>query len=271
MSRNAIATVLTLAIGVGAAGGAFSLVHVLRGERLAYADARRVCLLRAWDEVRQRETFDLPLAAFVALAPGARSFERLAAYRYWSAAVGDGRSERVQAYRVTADTFPLLGVAPLAGRALDARDCEPGAPRVAVLGHALWLRHFGGGPDAIGRTIALDGEPYRVVGVMPRTFEFPSDNFKGELWTPLAVDAKGALADPSGSGSVVAIGRLRSGRSPASAEAELRAELVRRAAEDPATFRALCVRVVPLAEIAAGPLRPPLGALLALLREPSRP
>jgi hypothetical protein len=268
MSRNAIATALALAIGVGVLGSAFSGLHVLRVERLAYAEARRVCLLRAWDDARQRETFDLPLAAFVALAPRARSFERLAAYRYWSAALGDGRAERVQAYRVTADTFPLLGAAPLAGRALEALDCEPGAPKVAVLGHGLWLRRFAGTPDAIGRTILLDGEPHRVVGVMPASFEFPADNFKGELWTPLAVDAEGALADPRGSGSVVAIGRLRSGRSPASAEAELRAELVRRAAEDPATFRALCVRVVPLADIAAAPLRPALGALLALLREP---
>ncbi len=268
MTRHSLATALALALAVGALGAAFSVLHVLRIEQLAYADARRVCLLRAWDDAHQRETFDLPLAAFVAIAPRAQSFERLAAYRYWSAALADGRPERVHAYRVTADTFPLLGAAPFAGRALVARDCEPGAPKVAVLSHGLWLRRFGGAPDAIGRTIQIDGEPHRVVGVMPATFEFPADNFKGELWTPLAVDAKGALADPRGSGSVVAIGRLRSGRSPASAEAELRAELVKRAEQDPGTFRALCVRVVPLADIAAAPLRPPLGALLALLREP---
>ena len=268
MSRRAIATVLALAIGSGAAGGAFSLLHVLRAERLAYADARRVCLLRAWDDAHQRETFDLPLAAFAAVAPGARSFERLAAYRYWSAALGDGRPERVQAYRVTADTFPLLGVAPLAGRALEARDCEPGAAKVAVIGYGLWLRRFAGAADAVGRTLALDGVPHRVVGVMPQSFEFPADAFKGELWTPLAFDPKDALADPQASGSVVAIGRLRPGRSPASAEAELRAALVRRATEDPATFAALCVRVVPLADIAGAPLRPAIGSLLALLREP---
>ena len=268
MSRNKAATVLTLAIGVGAAGGAFSLLHVLRAERLAYADAHRVCLLRAWDDARQRETFDLPLAAFVALAPGAHSFERLAAYRYWSAALGDGRPVRVQAYRVTADTFPLLGTAPLAGRVLEARDCEPGAAKVAVIGHGLWLRRFAGSPDAVGRTISLDGVAHRVVGVMPKAFEFPADAFKGELWTPLAFDAKGVLADPQGAGSVVAIGRLRSGLSPASAEAELHAALVRRATEDPAMFAALCVRVVPLADIAGAPLRPALGSLLALLREP---
>jgi len=269
MRRNAIATVLTLAIAAVAAGGAFSLLHVVRAERLAYADARRLCLLRAWDDVHQRETFDLPLAAFVAVAPGARSFERLAAYRYWSAALGDGREGRVQAYRVTADTFPLLGVAPLAGRTLEARDCEPGAEKVAVIGHGLWLRRFGGAADAVGRTLTLDGEPHRVVGVMPQSFEFPADAFKGELWTPLAFDAKDALADPQASGSVVAIGRLRSGRSPASAEAELRRALERRATEDPATFAALCVRVVPLADIAGAPLRPAIGSLLALLREPT--
>jgi putative ABC transport system permease protein len=263
--RPSLAAVLTLGVAIGGAGAVFSGLHALLPEPLGYADARRVCLLRAWDETRNRETFNLPLAAFVALGPEAPSFERLAAYRYWSAGVTGTAPQRVSAYRVTADIFPLLGTAPLLGRTLEARDSRPGAEKVAVLSHGLWQRRFAGAADILGREIRLDGEPHTIVGVMPKRFEFPVDNFRGELWTPLAVDADAALLDPGAAGSVVAMGRLRAGRSAQTAEAEARAAFRRHAEQDPATFRALGVRVIPLSELRAVESRPPLGALLAVL------
>ena len=264
-NRPSLAGALTLGVVIGAAGAVFSGLHALGGEPLGYADARRVVLLRAWDEARNRETFNLPLAAFVALAPEAPSFERLAAYRYWSAGLAGDVPQRLSAYRVTADTFPLLGVAPLLGRTLEAQDARPGAAKVAVLSHGLWQRRFAGAPDVLGREIRLDGQPHTIVGVMPKRFEFPVDNFRGELWTPLAVDATAALLDPGAAGSVVAIGRLRAGRSTQAAEAEARAAFRRHADQDPGTFRALGVRVIPLSELSAVVSRPPLGTLLAAL------
>jgi hypothetical protein len=277
--RRSLAAALTLGVVFGAAGAVFSGLHALLAEPLGYADARRVCLLRAWDETRNRETFNLPLAAFVALGPETPSFERLAAYRFWSAGLAGTAPERVSAYRVTAETFPLLGAAPLIGRALEARDARPGAAKVAVLSHGLWQRRFAGAPDVLGSEIRLDGEPHTIVGVMPKRFEFPVDNFRGELWTPLAVDAEAALLDPGAAGSVVAIGRLRAGRSARAAEAEARAAFRRHAAQDPATFGALGVRVIPLSELRAALSRPALGALFATLatsrpsslREPALP
>ena len=247
---SALGAALTLAAVIAAASALSREWDALTGRPLAYADARRVCLLRAWDEVRERETFDMPLAAFVALAPEASSFEHLAAYRYWSAGfAGDGRHERVQAYRVSADMFPLLGIAPLLGRTLQAADALPTAPKAAVLSHDFWLRRFAGAADVIGRVLLLDGEPHVIVGVMPARFEFPLDNFKGELWTPLAVDAAAASRDPGAAGTVVAIGRLRAGRSTHAAEAEVRAAFARHAAQDPGTFRSLGVRVIPLQQL----------------------
>ncbi len=265
-----IAAVLTLGVGIGASSAVFSVLHVLTIQPLAYPDSRRVCLLRAWDEARNRASFSLPLVAFVALAREAPSFERVAAYRYWSAGLsGDGLPERAQGYRVTAASFPLLGVAPLLGRTLSAEDARPAAPRVVVLSHGLWQRRFAGDPAVLGRQLRLDGETHTIVGVMPRRFEFPVYNFKGELWTPLAVDEAAVLSDPGSAGSVVALGRLRSGRSPQAAEAEVRAAFSRRAEESPATFRSLGVRVIPLQELGAREARPPLlallGAVLAVL------
>jgi putative ABC transport system permease protein len=248
--RFRLAALLALGVGIGVSSVVFNALHALTGQPLAYADSRRVCLLRAWDEARNRETFNLPLAAFVALAPEAPSFEHLAGYRYWNVGLSaDGPSERVQAYRVTGDTFPLLGIAPLIGRTLEAADARASAPRVVVLSHALWRSRFAGAPEVLGRQIRLDGEPHTIVGVMPKGFEFPVTTFKGELWTPLAVDAAAALRDPASAGSVVAIGRLRAGRSTHAAEAEVRAAFRKHAVEDPGTFRSLGVRVIPLQEL----------------------
>ena len=256
--------VLTLGLGIGATSAVFSVLNALTLKPLAYEDSSRVCLLRAWDEARNRESFSMPLAAFVALAPQAPSFERVAAYRYWSVGLsGEGAPERAQGYRVTGDTFALLGVRPQLGRALEPPDAAPGAPRVVLLSHGLWQRRFAADPGVIGRALRLDGEPHTVVGVMPARFEFPVYNFKGELWTPLAVDEAAALADPGASSSVVALGRLRKGGSPQAAEAEVRAAFLRHAAASPQTFRSLGVRVLPLSELGAREARPPLVALLA--------
>jgi predicted permease len=258
-----VAAVLTLGLGIGSSSAVFSVLNALTLKPLAYQDSSRVCLLRAWDEARNRESFSMPLAAFAALSPEAPSFERVAAYRYWSAGLsGEGAPERAQGYRVTGETFPLLGVAPLLGRTLRAEDATPAAPRVVVLSHGLWQRRYASDPAVLGRTLRLDGEPHTIVGVMPARFEFPVYNFKGELWTPLPVDEAAALADPSASGSVVALGRLRKGRSRQAAEAEVRAAFLRHAAASPETFRSLGVRVLPLQELGAHEARPPLLALL---------
>jgi predicted permease len=258
-----VAAVLTLGIGIGATSAVFSVLNALTWKPLAYQDSARVCLLRAWDEARNRESFSMPLAAFVALEPHAPSFERVAAYRYWSAGLsGEGVPERAQGYRVTGDTFPLLGVPAKLGRTLKPEDAAATAPKVVVLSHGLWQRRFASDAGVIGRSLRLDGEPYTVIGVMPARFEFPVYNFKGELWTPLFVDKAAALADPGASGSVVALGRLRKGGSRQAAEAEVRAAFLRHAAASPETFRSLGVRVLPLQELGAREARPPLAALL---------
>jgi putative ABC transport system permease protein len=87
--------VLTLGLGIGATSAVFSVLNALTLKPLAYHDSSRVCLLRAWDEARNRESFSMPLAAFVALSSQAPSFERVAAYRYWASRRGSAaRSSR---------------------------------------------------------------------------------------------------------------------------------------------------------------------------------
>src|SRR5262245_8925293 len=87
--------VLTLGLGIGASSSVFSVLNVLTLRPLGYVESRRVCLLQAWDEARNRSSFSMPAGAFVALAAESPSFERVAAYRYWSVALaGEGTPER---------------------------------------------------------------------------------------------------------------------------------------------------------------------------------
>jgi hypothetical protein len=151
------------------------------------------------------------------IAAQAPALKAVGAYEYWSANLTGGETpERVQAYRVTGPTFALLGVPALVGRGLAESDTAAGAPDVAVLSYGLWQRHFAGRPSVVGREVLLDGRSHTVVGIMPRRFEFPVFNFKGDLWSPLKADR--AAAAPLT--SVVAVGRLQSGVSYAKAQAE---------------------------------------------------
>lgn len=259
----ALAAVLTLGIGIGASSTVFSMLHTLTIRPLSYVDAGRVFLLQEWDEARNEPGFSIPLAAYAALQSDTGAFEHLSAYRYWSAGLsGEGQPERVQAYRVTGGTFPLLGRAALLGRVLEPGDARPGAPPVVLLSHGLWQRRFGAGRDILGRSIQLDGDGYTVVGVMPPDFEFPVFNYKGEAFVPLPVDPAMVLSNPGSAGSVVAIGRLGPKAAPRSAEAEARVAFARRAKESPETFRTLGIRLVPLQELGAREARPALLALL---------
>ena len=75
-----------------------------------------------------------------------------------------------------------LGVQPELGRDFTAADDEPGAEKVAIIGHGLWQRDFGGDPHILGKGVRINGTPATIVGVMPSGFAFPTNE---ELWIPL--------------------------------------------------------------------------------------
>ena len=84
----------------------------------------------------------------------------------------NGTPTRVRGTQVTPSFFRLLRVAPALGRTFSEQEGEPGNEKKAVLSYALWQSQFGGDPQAIGKDIRLDGQPYTIVGVMPRAFYF---------------------------------------------------------------------------------------------------
>jgi putative ABC transport system permease protein len=177
-----VLAVLALAIGVNSA--IFSVVNAVVLRPLPYPQASA---LVAVGQVATGAAEPGPISPpnYFDLRDSARSFAGIAAY--WSPSVslsGAGiEPEKVLAATSSSDLFGVLGVAPAAGRGFVPDDDVPGAARVAILGHGLWQRRFGGDARAIGRELTLDGTPTVIVGVMPRGFEFPAAGT--ELWVPL--------------------------------------------------------------------------------------
>jgi hypothetical protein len=100
----------------------------------------------------------------------------------------NGSPTRVRLMNVTPSFFRLIGIAPQAGRIFSDAEGEIGNENKVILSYALWRSAFGGDPQVVGRDVRLDGQPYNVVGVMPRTFTFVSDDVL--LWRPLAFTAQ---------------------------------------------------------------------------------
>jgi len=237
------AVVLTLGLGIGVNAATFSIVDILSLKPLNYRDPSRVAFILNTNAARQQRGMNIPLADAMDIGRQMQSLERVAAYQYWSANLtGAGHPERIQAYRVTANTFALLGVDAVVGRALRESDGLPDAPDAIVLSDGLWRRRFGADPGVIGTTVTIDGGPHMVVGVMPRRFEFPVFNFKGEAWSAMKGTADALARRPST--SIVAIARLKAGATYQSAQAEIATVMHRLEADHPETNRGLGAELV---------------------------
>ena len=187
----AVAVLLTLSLGIGATSAIFSVVKATLLTPLPYdAPERRVMVWSKWVSfdktwVSSQEVVDY--------REHARTITDVAFWANTSQNLTDaGEPVRLTVGLISANTFRVLGAAPLLGRALTAADELVNGPPVAVLGHGLWEAQFGGDRDLIGHRIMLNGVPVEVVGIMPEMFRLPTD-FTADaleptaLWRPLRI------------------------------------------------------------------------------------
>jgi putative ABC transport system permease protein len=166
--------------------------------------------------------------------------------------------------RVAANFFPLLGAAPMLGRAFDDEDFRT-ARSVVVLSHRFWAR-LGADPRAVGTTIRLDDRPYEVIGVMPPEFRYPPSEppvpgFICELWEPLIpTQAEQSRRDYR---SATVLGRIKPGRTAAQAQAELDALIAEQGRQYPNTNAGWTATIGLLDDEVKGSLRPALALLTA--------
>ena len=251
--------VIALALGIGANSAIFSVVNTVLLRPLPYKNPER--LVMVWEEnSKQGYPRDTPAAAnYVDWRDQNHVFEDMAAIVEISfnlTRVGD--PERIDGQRVSASLFSLIGVEPQLGRAFRAEEDKPGANHVVVMSHGLWQRRFGADPAIIGRPINLNGESFTVVGVMPRSFQFPTRN--DQLWVPIAFDAK--EAGNRGSHYLEVIARIKPGITLQEAQAEMTTIASRLQQQYPGTNTSIGAVVTPLHEHVVGDIKPALLVLL---------
>ena len=179
----------TLALGIGAPTAIFSVVHAVLLRPLPYPEPDRILQFRMEVKGPQRSIgFDaLPATAALEWAAGSSTLTAIALFndRALTLSAPDGPF-RLSGIAATPNLFELLGVAPALGRTPDSASTDV---RQIVLSHATWLRHFWGSPAVIGSPVTFDGEVYRVTGVMPERFQFPSAD--AAFWVPLLMSSGG--------------------------------------------------------------------------------
>ena len=246
----ALAAVLTLAIGIGANTAIFSIMDAVVLRPLAVPDLKNV--VTVFEQQDRGDGKPVALGNFEDWLRQSRSFEGMAARRTAEMSLtGAGDAAHVQAVLATPSFFSVLRTEALVGRVFDQSETRPGRDGEAVLSYGFWRKHFGSDAGVLGRKIELDQHTYTIIGVMPKSMQYPST---ADLFLPLATD-DAQLANRSLHDYLVT-GRLRHGVTTQQAQAEMNVIAERLSRQFPATNLGWSVKVEPLLEEINGDLTP---------------
>jgi len=248
--------VLTLALGIGVNSAVFALLDGILLRPLPYRDPSR--LVFVWQTLPSKNVMELEATPYDLEAwRGLRGISELAMAKPDTYTLtGDDNPERVRGSRVTASLMPLLGIAPRIGRPFTPAEDLDGTAPVAILSDGLWRRRFGADPQALGRTIQINGESGTVVGVMPRGASLPGPLAENtDLWLPARMSPAERTNEDSHNYRFLA--RLTPGTTLEQASAEIDAFASRMAAERP-SHRSIGARLVPIGEQTVRAIRPSL-------------
>ncbi len=201
---------LTLAVGVGANTAIFSVVNAVVLRPLPYPQPDSLVQVRRENTTQPGDLHSTSQVDLEDLARDVESFADLVGYQSTSVTLtGENEPEVLRAQAVTSGLLRVFRAAPAQGRDLVAQDNLPKAPRVAMISDALLQSHLGGDPQAVGKTLFLDGENVEIVGVAPPDFAFRD----AVLWIPLYNDTEGC---GRGCRLLTGIGRIADGEDPES-------------------------------------------------------
>ena len=179
------AAILTLAVGIGATTGVFSVVAAVLSQSQPVDDMDRRIGLWSWNRGEAETKRAVSPGDFLDWRDRARLVDQMVATRSRSFNLSGGDlAIRASGSEVTSDYFAFFKWRPAAGRGIDAHDARPGADRVVVLSDRFWRAQMGARPGVIGQTVRLDGEPATIIGVLPR--EAATDG----IFVPLELDTQ---------------------------------------------------------------------------------
>src|SRR5262245_2921990 len=213
--------VLTLALGIGANTAIFTVVNGVLIRSLPYRDPSRLVWIDGpgveWNNPHSED-------CAWGWRDHVKSFENVAifgAHEGGTNLTGAGEAEHIEALDVSSNFFQTLGVSPVAGRFFGPEQDRPENWWVAVISSRLWQRRFDGSPDAIGKTIQLNGKSFTIIGVAPPELQYPT---KVDVWVPLSfVKTPDNMVFNSHSAETRVFARLKSGVTLAEAQAEMKA------------------------------------------------
>jgi putative ABC transport system permease protein len=263
--RFAIVAVLALALGIGATTAIFSVVNSTLVRPLPYRDPSR--LVWADEFLPHFNDWMVPHPEYTNWSTNNHTFEAIAAYDGGGQAnlTGAGDPERIETSDVTANFLTVLGVSPDRGRAFLPDEDRPDGPLAVLLTDSLWRRKFNADLGIVGKSIALDGRSYSVVGVLPASFHFPDKSRDPQCLLPFQLPPIVNWGTPSMHLTRV-IGRLAPGVSLAQARADLTTLALQSNSAIPAPFvhmrDGLQVQIISLHQKIVGDVR---TALLVLL------
>lgn len=222
--RNAVFTIsilLTLALGIGTTTAVFSVVDRILFRPLPYADADRIVSVGLVQSLEHQEF--LMGRSFVQWQDNQKPFTAIAGQSTMvhNCDLIENNPAELSCIQFQAGFLPLFGITPVLGRNFSPAEDSPNGPRVAIISYSLWQGHYNGDPAILGRSINVDGKLARVIGVLPKDFQFPTLEM-ADIVQPMAFDPSIQTRVNGGFGNPMRLfARLKPGVSIAQAYAEM--------------------------------------------------
>ena len=217
--RFAATVILTLAVCIGANTALFTIVNSVLLQPLPVPDADRILLMaNAYPKAGLTKLQFSSGGDYYDRLREVKVFDEQALFNLTAQTINDnGSPERIIGMAATPSLFRLLQVVPALGRLFSENESEFGAEQKVILSYGLWQKLYAGDRTMLGRELRLNGRPFTIIGVMPRTFLFidPEVGF----WIPLALTQQQKQGHHSN--NWYNIGRLKSGATMAQAQAQV--------------------------------------------------
>jgi predicted permease len=268
LTRNpafSLTAILAAALGIGATSAVFSAVDRILFRALPYADEDRLVSAGMMAPLDTNEFLFAEPYFDLRRHPG--PFQEVTAFQAGTIATDltEGNPMRLRALRLEANFLQVFAIRPLAGRAFTREEDRPGGPRVAMISYGLWRSRFAADPQAVGRTLLLDGAPVEIVGILPKDFAMPTLT-EADVLLPLALNETTERAGRA----LRVFARLKPDVTVRQAFAQLQPQFQRALDTVPPQFRKeISLRVRPVRDRQVGDVRAAslalFGAVLAVL------
>ena len=263
--------IVALALGIGANTAIFSVVNTVLLRALPYPQPDQ--LVWFWESQPNLEQAPFSAADFLDYQAQNQSFQQVATIRRLSFNLtGQGAAERIPGMVATPNVFSLLGVHPILGRDFLPEEGAFGAPRRALLTFGFWQSHFAGDRAVVGRSLTLDNQPVQIIGVLPANFRYGGTdvllwvnpvNVVPEVFSTLP-DWERNIRNNRETHYLSIVGRLKPGVALSQAQSDINTIVARLHQQYPVTT-GHNVRLIPLRELSAGPVRQTLVILLGVV------